>query len=122
MLTGPQPQWLAASSCFLWYFCSYLSGDFIVSLKIEQLSKVFDQSTKKVLDNLTIEIPKSSFTALLGPSGCGKTTLLRIIAGLDRPSSGKISMDQEIWSDSQAKAFIAPENRNVGMVFQSYAV
>jgi iron(III) transport system ATP-binding protein len=93
-----------------------------VSLKIEDLSKIFDQSTKKVLDHLNIDISQSSFTALLGPSGCGKTTLLRIIAGLDRPSSGRVSMNGEIWSDTQSQSFVAPEKRNIGMVFQSYAV
>jgi len=58
----------------------------------------------------------------LGPSGCGKTTTLRCIAGLERPDSGQIYIGGELVSDSEQGVFVPPENRGIGMVFQSYAV
>ncbi len=60
------------------------------------------------------------FITLLGPSGCGKTTMLRMIAGFEKPSSGEIKIDDTIVSSD--KVFLPPEKRNIGMVFQSYAV
>lgn len=70
--------------------------------------------------NLTIE--NGEFVSFLGPSGCGKTTTLRMIAGLEENSHGKIYFDSDVVSDPQNKSFMLPEKRNVGMVFQSYAV
>lgn len=70
--------------------------------------------------NLTIE--NGEFVSFLGPSGCGKTTTLRMIAGLEENSHGKIYFDSDIVSDPKNKNFMLPEKRNVGMVFQSYAV
>lgn len=70
--------------------------------------------------NLTID--NGEFVSFLGPSGCGKTTTLRMIAGLEENTHGKIYFDQDVVSDPQNKKFILPEKRNVGMVFQSYAV
>ena len=60
------------------------------------------------------------FITLLGPSGCGKTTMLRMIAGFERPTTGKIMIDDAVVSGSDV--FIPPNERNIGMVFQSYAV
>jgi sulfate transport system ATP-binding protein len=67
------------------------------------------------LDNVSVDIPTGSLTALLGPSGGGKSTLLRIIAGLEQPDSGSIEIAGE---DSTA---LPPQRRNVGFVFQHYA-
>lgn len=74
------------------------------------------------VENLNLEIVNGEFISFLGPSGCGKTTTLRMIAGLEENTHGKISFDQEIVSDPMAKKFMQPEKRHVGMVFQSYAV
>ena len=60
------------------------------------------------------------FVTLLGPSGCGKTTMLRIIAGFEKPTSGEVYIDDQIVSSKAV--FVPPEKRNIGMVFQSYAV
>jgi iron(III) transport system ATP-binding protein len=59
---------------------------------------------------------------LLGPSGCGKTTTLRCIAGLEIPTAGRITVGDRVVYDGASNTFIEPERRNIGMVFQSYAI
>lgn len=68
------------------------------------------------------KINKGDFLTLFGKSGSGKTTLLRILAGLETPKSGKIVVDKEIWFDSSKKINLSPQKRNVGFVFQDYAL
>jgi molybdate transport system ATP-binding protein len=68
------------------------------------------------------EIKKGDFLTLFGKSGSGKTTLLRILAGLETPQSGKIVVDGETWFDSSKKINLTPQKRNVGFVFQDYAL
>ena len=68
------------------------------------------------------KINKGDFLTLFGKSGSGKTTLLRILAGLETPQSGKIVVDKEIWFDSSKKINLPPQKRNVGFVFQDYAL
>lgn len=68
------------------------------------------------------QINKGDFLTLFGKSGSGKTTLLRILAGLETPKSGKIVVDKEIWFDSSKKINLPPQKRNVGFVFQDYAL
>ncbi len=85
------------------------------TLRLVNISKTF-KSSGKVLDDITIEVPSDRFTVVVGPSGCGKTTLLRIIAGLETPSSGEIFYDTELWND------VPPSQRRIGMVFQNYAL
>lgn len=69
-----------------------------------------------------LQIREGEFVSFLGPSGCGKTTTLRMIAGLEENTHGVIRFDQEVVSNPAGKKFVVPEKRNVGMVFQSYAV
>lgn len=76
----------------------------------------------KIISDFNLKIEKGEFVSFLGPSGCGKTTCLRMVAGLEKNTSGSISIDGKIVSDIENKIFTAPEHRNVGMVFQSYAV
>ena len=68
------------------------------------------------------KINKGDFLTLFGKSGSGKTTLLIILAGLETPKSGKIVVDKEIWFDSSKKINLAPQKRDVGFVFQDYAL
>ena len=74
----------------------------------------------EVLKNFNDEFKDGEFITLLGPSGCGKTTMLRIIAGFEKPTSGEIKFDGVTVSGNGV--FVPPEKREIGMVFQSYAV
>lgn len=74
------------------------------------------------VQNFNLHIGEGEFVSFLGPSGCGKTTTLRMIAGLEENTHGRIRFDQDVVSDPENKKFVAPEKRHVGMVFQSYAV
>jgi len=76
----------------------------------------------KAAQDVSFEVPHGALFTLLGPSGCGKTTTLRSIAGLERPRSGRIEVDGRVVFSSQAGIFVAPNRRNFGMVFQSYAI
>ena len=73
-------------------------------------------------DDLTLEIAEGEFLVLLGPSGCGKTTTLRCLAGLEVPDAGRIAFGETRVFDSEAGIDVAPDKRNIGMVFQSYAL
>jgi len=83
-----------------------------------------DQPEQRVLavdgNSFTLE-PGEMFT-LLGPSGCGKTTTLRCIAGLERPDGGQISVGEKVFFDSSRRVNVPPQDRGLGMVFQSYAI
>ncbi len=83
-------------------------------LRIENLTKRF--GSVAVVDHLSLDIYDGEFFALLGPSGCGKTTLLRLIAGFERPNSGRMLLD------GIDLAAVPPHRRPVNMMFQSYAL
>ncbi len=85
-------------------------------IKIENISKQFKSNNYKTVDNISLDIFGGESFSLLGPSGCGKTTLMRIIAGFERPDSGKIFIDGEDMSN------VPPYKRPVNMMFQSYAL
>lgn len=89
-------------------------------LRVEGLSKYYGEET--AIEDLSLTIADGEFKSLLGPSGCGKTTTLRCIAGIERPSSGRIYIDDELVSAPDEDMQVKPENRDVGMVFQSYAI
>jgi iron(III) transport system ATP-binding protein len=89
-------------------------------VRFENVSKKFNNSF--AVSDLNLNISHGEFVSFLGPSGCGKTTTLRMIAGLEENTQGKIYFDADVVSDPQKKLFLPPEKRNVGMVFQSYAV
>ena len=76
----------------------------------------------KAAQDVSFEVPEGELFTLLGPSGCGKTTTLRSIAGLERPRAGEISVNGVPVYSSANGIFIAPNKRNFGMVFQSYAI
>ncbi|MBX7042442.1 MAG: ABC transporter ATP-binding protein [Ignavibacteria bacterium] len=83
-------------------------------LSVKNISKQF--GNQKAVDGVSFDLRRGEFFSLLGPSGCGKTTLLRIIAGLERPTSGTIELNG---TDAEV---LTPQNRNVGVVFQNYAL
>ena len=88
------------------------------TVRISHISKSFGENT--VLQDFNETFRDGEFVTLLGPSGCGKTTMLRIIAGFEKPSSGELYLDEKLVSGG--KTFVPPERRSIGMVFQSYAV
>jgi iron(III) transport system ATP-binding protein len=90
-------------------------------LKIENLRKQFSVG-RPAIDDVSFRIEAGEIVVLLGPSGCGKTTTLRCVAGLEHPTDGRISIGHDIVSDPARKLLVPPRLRNVGMVFQSYAV
>lgn len=119
---------------FYLYFGTYCRTIYIVSLTLaicdlqgnmmkillKEISKSFDK--KQVIHPTTLTIEDGSFTTLLGPSGCGKTTLLRMIAGLEKPDDGEIWLDDQCVFSKQKGKNIPPEKRNLGFVFQDFAL
>ena len=87
-------------------------------LRVDNLSVAY--GGPPVLTDLSLEIAPGELVALLGPSGCGKTTLLRSIAGLERPTHGTISVGGRVVTDNEN--FVPPERRRIGMVFQDGAL
>lgn len=83
------------------------------------VTKTFDGVTQ-VLSGVDVAVEAGATLALLGPSGCGKTTLLRIVAGLERPEQGTVTVGDRLLSGPDT--FVAPERRRVGMVFQDWAL
>ena len=88
----------------------------MAEINLQNLVKTYPGGTERATDDVSLRVKEGEFMVLLGPSGCGKTTLLRMIAGLDLPDSGTISVgDREV-------TYLPPNQRNMSMVFQSYAV
>src|SRR5215210_5139863 len=85
-------------------------------VRLNHLSKRFANATVAAVDNVSLEVPRGSFTTLLGPSGCGKTTTLRMIAGFYEPDAGDIVLDAKRINDLPA------HRRGTAMVFQDYAL
>ena len=83
-------------------------------LRLEALTKRFGTTT--AVDDLSLEVGRGEFLSLLGPSGCGKTTTLRMIAGFEKPTSGKVIVD------GRDVSTLPPQRRGFGMVFQNYAL
>jgi len=83
-------------------------------VKVVNLVKRFDKTI--AVDGVSFDVRDGEFIILLGPSGCGKTTTLRCIAGLETPDEGEIYIDDRLVND------LPPKDRDVAMVFQSYAL
>ncbi|MBF0331500.1 MAG: sn-glycerol-3-phosphate ABC transporter ATP-binding protein UgpC [Candidatus Omnitrophica bacterium] len=86
------------------------------SIRLENVSKVYAGGTIKSVDNVNLEIKDKEFVVLVGPSGCGKSTTLRMVAGLEEMSEGKIWIGDRLVNDVPAK------DRDIAMVFQNYAL
>ena len=78
--------------------------------------------TVNAVDGVNFAVQRGEIFTLLGPSGCGKTTTLRLVAGLEEPDDGEIYIDGKIVAAPQRGLFLPPEKRQLGMVFQSYAI
>ncbi len=89
-------------------------------LRIQNLYKTFDRLI--AVDRINLDIAEGEFFTLLGSSGCGKTTTLRMVGGLEKPDGGEIHLGGQCLVSSEKKLFIKPEKRDMGMVFQSYAL
>src|SRR5712691_3350724 len=83
-------------------------------VRLEQLTKVFGDVV--AVDGIDLHMPPGEFFTMLGPSGCGKTTTLRMVAGFERPTGGRILLD------GTDVAHVPPHKRSVNTVFQSYAL
>ncbi|MGA7877294.1 MAG: ABC transporter ATP-binding protein [Desulfoferrobacter sp.] len=95
-----------------------------MKLRLVRLSKKFVTARGSVfaVRDIDLETTESEFFVLLGPSGCGKSTVLNLIAGLEKPTGGEIWFDEKLAASSDKKVFLTPKERNVAMVFQSYAL
>ena len=88
----------------------------MAGISLDKLSKRFDDSGALAVAALSLEIPDGQFSVLVGPSGCGKTTVLRMVAGLEAPNSGRVLIgDRDV-------THLPPRDRDVAMVFQNYAL
>ncbi|MFN7103853.1 MAG: ABC transporter ATP-binding protein [Pseudorhizobium sp.] len=92
------------------------------SITLENIRKSYGRNTPPAIANLNMEIGSSQFLCLLGPSGCGKTTTLRMIAGLEHPTEGRILVDGTPIVSVNDGIFTVPEKRKMGLVFQNYAL
>jgi len=90
------------------------------TLEVRNLIKQYHGASQSAVNDISFELGEGEILALVGPSGCGKTTTLRLIAGLERPDSGTIRLNNRIVASDSA--FVPPEQRGVGMVFQDYAL
>jgi len=89
-------------------------------LRLEGVSKSY--GAVQAVDRASLEVDRGEVFTLLGPSGCGKTTTLRLVAGLEDPDSGEISLRGRLVASVSRRLFVPPHKRNLGMVFQSYAI
>jgi iron(III) transport system ATP-binding protein len=89
------------------------------SIELCAVSKAYNG--RSVVDGFSVSVERGERVALAGPSGCGKTTLLRLVAGLETPTSGAISIDATLVSD-RGRNLVEPEQRHIGMVFQDLAL
>ena len=89
-------------------------------ITLKNITKRFGKSV--AVDNLNLTIKDGEFITLLGPSGCGKTTTLRMIAGLETPTEGEIWLDDKCVFSAEKGINVAPHKRNVGFLFQNYAL
>ncbi|WP_256742878.1 sn-glycerol-3-phosphate ABC transporter ATP-binding protein UgpC, partial [Cronobacter sakazakii] len=88
----------------------------MAGLKLQAVTKSWDNGKTQVIQPLTVDVADGEFIVMVGPSGCGKSTLLRMVAGLERVSSG------DIWIDRQRVTEMEPKERGIAMVFQNYAL
>jgi ABC-type Fe3+/spermidine/putrescine transport system ATPase subunit len=91
-----------------------------VVLELDSVTKFY--GTVKAVDAISINVNKGEVLTLLGPSGCGKTTTLRMVIGLERVSGGEIRYRDRVMDSGNGRSYVPTHKRNMGMVFQSYAI
>lgn len=94
-------------------------------IQITGLTKIYRRAGGKAIkpiDNIDLTVEENELVVLLGPSGCGKTTLLRCVAGLERPDEGEIRINGELVFSAKKNLFVPPDKRKLSMIFQSYAL
>jgi len=91
-------------------------------MRLEGLWKTYPGNARPAVQDLTLDVCDGEIVTLLGPSGCGKTTTLRMVAGLEVPDQGDIFFGERAVVMTSRRLFLPPEKRNLGMVFQSYAI
>ncbi|HYA30238.1 MAG TPA: ATP-binding cassette domain-containing protein, partial [Acidobacteriota bacterium] len=93
-------------------------------ISIRGLRKWFDSRRGRVeaLRGIDLDVAEKEFCVLLGPSGCGKTTTLRSVAGLEKPDAGELAIDGTVVNSPAKGIYVPTEKRDIGMVFQSYAI
>lgn len=89
-------------------------------VSIEDLTFQFTKSQGPIIENFSMTVEKGEIVGIIGPSGSGKSTLLRLVAGLEEPQKGNITVAGRVIVSN--KTYIEPENRGIGMVFQDYAL
>ena len=89
-------------------------------LALDGVSKLYGATA--AVDRTSLEVRRGEVFTLLGPSGCGKTTTLRLVAGLEQPDAGEITLRGRLVASAARRLFVPPNRRNLGMVFQSYAI
>ncbi len=94
----------------------------MASITIKDMSVSYNKGKSYVLDKLNLKVEDGEFCVFLGPSGCGKTTAMHCIAGLLKPQGGEISFGDKIVTAPQKGIFEQPQERNIAMVFQEYAL
>ena len=92
----------------------------MANLVLENLTIRYGDVT--AVNDISIDVAAGEFLTLLGPSGCGKSTTLFSVAGLNHATSGIIRIGDKVLFDGAKNTFVAPEHRNIGLVFQSYAL
>ena len=97
-----------------------MTRDGATVLRLDGVSKLFGAAA--AVDRVSLEIARGEIFTLLGPSGCGKTTTLRLVAGLEHPDRGEITLRDRLVASAARRTFVPPHRRNLGMVFQSYAI
>jgi iron(III) transport system ATP-binding protein len=91
-------------------------------IEVSRLTKTFNDGEVKAVAGIDFEVPTGTITTLLGPSGCGKTTSLRCVAGLEKADEGNIALFGDTVFSAARNISIHPSKRQVGMIFQSYAI
>jgi iron(III) transport system ATP-binding protein len=92
------------------------------AVSVRGVHKEFASNSAPAVDDVSFDVEDGELLVLLGPSGCGKTTTLRMIAGLEEPDAGEVWLGPRLVSSSTRNLFVPTEKRNIGMVFQSYAI
>lgn len=94
----------------------------MASVTVKDLCVSYHRGRTVAVDHVSFSVGDGEFCVLLGPSGCGKTTILHCIAGLIRPSAGEITIGEKLVTSVEKNIFVRPQERNIAMVFQEYAL